>query len=86
MDNLSAHKVTGVVEALAARRIEAWYLPPYSPDLNPIEKMWSKIKTAVRQLGERTLEGLTDAITWAFQQVSIDECSNYFRSCGYATG
>jgi transposase len=85
MDNLAAHKVTGVLEAIEARQAELWYLPPYSPDLNPIEKLWSKIKQKVRQLGERTWSGLVDAIAFAFGQVSFDECRNYFRSCGYAT-
>ena len=85
MDNLAAHKVTGVQEAIESRAAELWYLPPYSPDLNPIEKLWSKIKQKVRQLSERTWHGLVDAIAFAFGQVSLDECSNYFRSCGYAT-
>jgi transposase len=85
MDNLAAHKVSGVVEAIEAHDAELWYLPPYSPDLNPIEKLWSKIKSTVRQLGERTWQGLVDAIALAFHQVSLDECRNYFRSCGYAT-
>ena len=85
MDNLAAHRVSGVAEAIEARDAELWYLPPYSPDLNPIEKLWAKIKSKVRQLGERTWHGLVNAIALAFQQVSLDECRNYFRSCGYAT-
>ena len=61
-------------------------MPPCSPDLNPIEKMWSKIKTTIGQLGERTLRGLTEAIAFSFARTGIDERRNYFRSCGYATG
>lgn len=85
MDNLGAHKVTGVAEAIEARGACLWYLPPYSPDLNPIEKLWSKIKSKLRQLGARTWSGLVEAVTEAFQLVHPDECQNYFRSCGYAT-
>jgi len=84
-DNLAAHKVGGVAEAIAARNAGLWYLPPCSPDLNPIEKLWSKVKQKVRKLGERTWRGLVDAIALAFRQVNLNECRNYFRSCGYAT-
>ncbi len=83
MDNLAAHKVTGVVEAIEAVGATVWYLPPYSPDLNPIEKLWSKVKSHLRAVGATTLEGLIQAIGDALRAVAPDECLNYFRSCGY---
>lgn len=84
MDNLAAHKVNGVREAIEAVGCEAWYLPPYSPDFNPIEKMWSKVKALVRRAEARSIEALYDAIGHALRRVGLDECRNYFRSCGYA--
>lgn len=84
MDNLAAHKVKGVAEALHAVDAELLYLPPYSPDLNPIEKLWSKIKSWLRRAGPRCLEDLIPAIGHAFRRVELNECANYFRSCGYA--
>ncbi|MHC4994575.1 MAG: IS630 family transposase [Planctomycetota bacterium] len=83
MDNLAAHKVTGVVEAIEAVGATVWYLPPYSPDLNPIEKMWSKVKSHLRQAAAKTIDGLNDAIGDALRSVGPEECRNYFRSCGY---
>ena len=85
MDNLAAHKVKGVAEAIHAADAELLYLPPYSPDLNPIEKLWSKIKSWVRRAGPRRLDELIDAIGEAFRRVEPDECTNYFQRCGYAT-
>ena len=85
MDKLTSPKVTGVREAIESVDASVWYLPPYSPDLNPIEKMWSKIKTWLRRVAARTVEGLIDAIGQAFRAVHADECRAYFRSCGYGT-
>lgn len=85
MDNLSSHKVGGVHEAIQAAGAELWYLPPYSPDLNPIEKLWSKIKTLMRRSAARTFHSLVQAMACALRAVAPDECRNYFRSCGYAT-
>lgn len=85
MDNLASHKVKGVREAIEAAGCELWYLPPYSPDLNPIEKLWSKVKTLLRRAAARTAGDLYVAIGNALRHVSLDECRNYFRSCGYAT-
>jgi transposase len=85
MDNLGSHKAAGVREAVEAAGAELWYLPPYSPDLNPIEKLWSKVKAWLRRLAARTFETLVDAIAQALCAVSLDECAAYFRSCGYAT-
>jgi len=83
MDNLSSHKVKGVREAIEAVGAEVWYLPPYSPDLNPIEQMWSKVKAVLRRLARRTTESLYRAIGKALRQVTPDECCNYFANCGY---
>lgn len=83
MDNLSAHKVAGVRELIAARGAEVWYLPPYSPDLNPIEKCWSKIKTALRAAKARTYEALEEALKGALQEVTAEDAAGWFASCGY---
>lgn len=85
MDNLASHKVAGVQEAVEAVGATVWYLPPYSPDLNPIEKLWSKVKAWLRRVAARTLEDLIDAVGQALAAVERDECINYFLSCGYAT-
>jgi len=83
MDNLSSHKVTGVREAIDSAGASVWYLPPYSPDLNPIEKLWSKVKTWLRRVAARTVEGLIQAVGDALRAVDTNECRAYFRSCGY---
>ena len=83
MDNLGSHKAVGVEEAIERVGASVWYLPPYSPDLNPIEKLWSKIKSRLRRAAADTLDGLTLAAGEAFRAVDADECTNYFTSCGY---
>lgn len=83
LDNLPAHKVAGVVEAIEAAEASVWYLPPYSPDLNPIEKMWSKIKTHLRKVAATSYDNLVAAVGEALRAVRSTECLNYFRSCGY---
>ena len=85
MDNLAAHKVKGVREAIEACGAEVWYLPPYSPDLNPIEPMWSKVKALIRKAKARTVEPLYDAIGHALRAVTAEELANYYADCGYAT-
>ena len=85
MDNLAAHKVSGIAEAIQATGAELLYLPPYSPDLNPIEKLWSKIKSWVRRAGPRQIPDLIRSVGDAFRRVQRSECNNYFLSCGYAT-
>ncbi len=85
MDNLAAHKVAGVREAIEAAGCRLIYLPPYSPDLSPIEPMWSKLKQALRSLAARTIDGLSDAIGEAFLTIQATDCLNYFLHCGYAT-
>lgn len=83
MDNLSSHKVAGVREAIEAVGAELWYLPPYSPDYNPIKKLWSKVKAWLRRASATTFDTLSDALAAALHAVAADECRNYFRSCGY---
>ena len=83
MDNLAAHKVKGVREAIEAAGCDLWYLPPYSPDYNPIEKVWSKVKTYLRQAGADTFDTLSNAVAAALQTVGHHECWRYFRACGY---
>jgi len=60
------------------------YLPPYSPDLNPIETLWSKVKALLRKFKARTLDALPNAIQNAFHAVTVSDCSGWFRFCGYA--
>jgi transposase len=83
LDNLSAHKTAGVRAAFARCRINYVYLPPYSPDLNPIENAFSKLKRLVRSAAERTVEGLWTAIGPLLDRFGVSECRNYFRHCGY---
>ena len=85
MDNLASHKVTGVREAIDSAGANVWYLPPYSPHLNPIEKMWCKIKAWLRRVAARTVEGLIQAVGQALRTVDANECRVHFRSCGYDT-
>jgi transposase len=84
LDNLSSHKTAGVQAALDRCGIDYRYLPPYSPDLNPIENAFSKLKRLVRSAVERTVEGLWNAIGRLLDQFRPDECRNYFRHCGYS--
>ena len=86
MDNLGAHKVAGVREAIEAAGATLLYLPPYSPDLNPIEMCWSKIKALLRTAAARTAEALGAAIKAALEQVRVADLSGWFAHCGYGTG
>lgn len=83
LDNLSAHKTAGVRAAFARRGIAHLYLPPYSPDLNPIENLWSKVKGKLRSIGARTVETVHDAVGVAFATVTAADCVGFFRHCGY---
>ena len=83
MDNLSPHKASGIREAIEAAGAEVWYLPPYSPDFNPIEKMWSKIKAFLRKVKARTKDALMDAIAASLRTIAPDDALNWFVSCGY---
>ena len=82
-DNLGSHKVAGVREAVEARGAALLYLPPYSPDLNPIELAFSKLKRLLRTAAARTVDALSDAIGAALAHFSPTECANYLRRCGY---
>ena len=83
MGNLSSHKVKGVVEAMEAGGASVLFLPPYSPDMNPIELMWSKVKAILRKLKIRAKEFLDEAIIHAFDCVSPADISAWFRHDGY---
>ena len=83
MDNLASHKAAGVAEAIEAVGASVWYLPPYSPDLNPIEKLWSKVKAWLRRAMVRGVDALSAAVADALRAVTPEECLNYFHSCGY---
>jgi transposase len=82
-DNLSAHKAAGVQEAITAQGARMLYLPPYSPDLNPIELCWSKIKTCLRAAKARTREALDEAVTRALATVTEADARAWFAHCGY---
>jgi transposase len=84
MDNLRAHKAAGVQQALARRGARLLYLPPYSPDLSPIEPCWSKVKTALRKAKARTRDALDTAITYALTTVTVIDAHSWFAYCGYA--
>ena len=83
LDNLSSHKVAGIREAIEATGASLRYLPPYSPDLNPIEQFFAKLKAVLRKAAARTLDALTDAIATALRAVTPNECANYRADAGY---
>lgn len=83
MDNVPLHKVIGVGEAIAAKGASVLYLPPYSPDFNPIEKFFSKFKSILQRIAARTADALEAAVAEALQSTTSDECNNYFTACGY---
>ncbi len=83
MDNLSAHKVAGVREVIEAVGARVLYLPPYSPDLNPIENAFSKFKWGLKSAEDRTVAGLWKRCGELIDTFTEAECRNYFRHCGY---
>jgi len=83
MDNLSAHKVAGVRQLIEARGARLMYLPAYSPDLNPIEPAWSKIKQILRSLKARTVEALETAVAEALHAITPENALAWFSHCGY---
>ncbi len=85
LDNLATHKIQGVREAIEARGAGLLYLRPYSPDFNPIEPMWSKIKQVLRSHAPRSDEQLLLAAKAAFQSISSADCRGFFFSAHYAT-
>ena len=85
MDNLKAHKVSGIREAIEAAQATLRYLPSYSPDLSPIELCWSKVKTILRARAARTHEALDLAWTDALRSVTSSDARHWFAHCGYCT-
>jgi transposase len=83
MDNLSSHKSPAIRAAIDAAGASLLYLPPYSPDFNPIEKAFSKLKALLRKAAERTVEGLWGAIGRIVDLFTPQECANFFASAGY---
>jgi transposase len=83
MDNLSAHKVAGVKEAIRTAGASVLYLPSYSPDLNPIEQLFAKLKALLRKAAARTHEALWTTIGLLLDAFSPAECQNYLTNCGY---
>ena len=83
MDNLPAHKIVGVRDAIEMVGARLLYLPPYSPDFNPIENAFAKLKALLRAKAERTINALWDALGTILNQFSPAECANYFKAAGY---
>lgn len=84
MDNLSPHKAPRVRELIEAVGCRLLFLPPYSPDLNPIEPAWSKLKALLRSIGARTIAALEAALTTLVDAITAEDAQGYFRHCGYA--
>lgn len=83
MDNLPAHKAAGVRDAIEAAGASLLYLPPYSPDFNPIENAFAKLKALMRAKAERTISALWNAVSSIVELFTTAECANYFRAAGY---
>ena len=83
MDNLRVHQVVCIREAIEAAGAQVLYLPPYSPDLSPIEECWSKLKAHLRTLGARTREALDEALTQAVTAITAEDAQGWFNHCGY---
>ena len=83
LDNLPAHKDKEAIKLIESTGAEVWFLPPYSPDFNPIEKMWSKIKEFLRAAKARTQEALLNAIAAALNAITAQDAQGWFGDCGY---
>jgi transposase len=83
VDNLSSHKAPEVEQMIRAAGAERWFLPPYSPDFNPIEKMWSKVKESLRASRARCTEDLYQAVRVGLGRVTPEDAIGWFESCGY---
>lgn len=83
MDNLPSHKVNGGEDAITAAGAQLHYLPAYSPDLNPIEMAFAKLKALLRKAAARTVEELWNTIAAALDAFTPDQCQNYLAACGY---
>ena len=84
MDNLSAHTGETIRQLIEAQGVRVEFLPPYSPDFNPIELCWSKVKAALRTAKARTLDALLEAVATALRSISFTDIQNRFAHCGYA--
>lgn len=84
MDNLPAHKSAGIEALIEAQGARLIYLPPYSPDFNPIELAWSKVKTTLRRLKARTLPDVIEALNQALLAITSQDIQGWFTHCGYA--
>lgn len=84
MDNLSSHKIEGVKNAIKETGAKIIYLPPYSPDLNPIEQVFAKVKSLLRKAEKRTIDEVIEHIGELIETIKPNECLNYFRNSGYA--
>ena len=84
LDNLATHKVAGVREAVEAAGARLVYLPPYSPDFNPIENLWSKVKAILRRLAPRQAAALRRTAATAFAAITLDDCRGFFLHARYA--
>jgi transposase len=85
LDNVSSHKVAGIEQAIRAAGAQLLYLPPYSPDYNPIEQVFSKLKTLLRRAATRTVDGLWSAIGKLIVEFAPNECVQYIRHAGYSS-
>lgn len=85
MDNLSSHKVKKIKELIEGAGAQLIYLPTYSPEFNPIENCWSKLKSILRQIAARTYSDLASAIEYAIDQISSEDLRNWFTHCCYCT-
>jgi transposase len=83
IDNVPFHKVSGVEEAIQAAGASLRYLPPYSPEFNPIEMVFHPLKTVLRKAAERTIEGVTRRVRSFIRALEPSECMGYFRHAGY---
>ena len=85
LDSLSSHKVAGVLDPIYDRGAYVWFLPRYSPDFNPIELMWSKVKAVLRKLKARSFEELQKALKMALAAITLVDIENWFKHDGYKT-
>ena len=83
LDSLSSHKAEGALDPIYERGAFVWFLPVYSPDLNPIELLWSKLKAILRQLKARTCEDLQKALKTALAAITLEDIRNWFKHNGY---
>ena len=83
MDNLRPHAVAGIADTVAAAGARVQHLPPYSPDFNPIENMWSKVKALLRKSKARSFDSLVEAVGKALKRITKEDCIGFFRHCGY---